>query len=377
MYEAFFGLQTKPFELVPNPRFLFQSQSHHKALNYLRYGIQERAGFILLTGEVGSGKTTIIRDLVSRLGTGTRLALIFNTRVSSNQLIAMINEEFGLPIEGKDKVGLLRDLNNFLIAEHARGGQPMIIIDEAQNLSGEALEEVRLLSNLEAETFKLLQIILVGQPELKGIIDQPSLRQLRQRISINCHIEPLSRDEAEEYVYHRLELAGNRDAVHFYPGTFELLFNFSKGIPRLINIFCDFLLLAAFVEETKDLTLELVEEVLGDVAWENPAATPNAVPIVADHSLLEDLAARFSRLEAGLARLEAASGDRQRLAERIGSYEAVLNTLLEKQTADAAQFDRNFKGLLARLPQPSAPPPRVVTLVEPEPRKGFLARLFS
>lgn len=377
MYEAFFGLQTKPFELVPNPRFLFQSRSHSKALSYLRYGIQERAGFILLTGEVGSGKTTIIRDLVSRLGAGTRLAMVFNTRVSSDQLIAMINEEFGLPVQGKDKVALLRDLNDFLIAEHARGGLPIVIIDEAQNLSAEALEEVRLLSNLEAASFKLLQIILVGQPELKGIIGQASLRQLRQRISINCHIEPLSRDEAQEYVYHRLELAGNRDAVKFYPGTFESLYNFSKGIPRLINVFCDFVLLAAFVEETHDLTLELVEEVIGDVAWESTPVSPEAVQTAADLSLLGELAGRLCRLEAGLARLEAANGDRQRLAERIASFEAVLNSLLEKQTADAAQLDRTLKGLTARIVQSQTIPPRVVPAPVPDPPKGLFTRLFG
>ncbi len=376
MYEAFFGLHAKPFELVPNPRFLFQSQSHRKALSYLRYGIQERAGFILLTGEVGSGKTTIIRDLIGRLNPGTRLALVFNTRVSSDQLIAMINEEFGLYIEGKDKVALLRDLNDFLIAEHARGGQPMVIIDEAQNLSGEALEEVRLLSNLEADSFKLLQIVLVGQPELKGIIAQDSLRQLRQRINISCHIEPLSPEEAQEYVYHRLEMAGNRQAVNFFPGTFDILYQYSNGIPRLINVFCDFILLAAFVEETRDLTLELVEEVIGDVAWEcAPEAAQRAVA-APDLPLLEDLVARLARLEAGLARIEAGQGDRLRLAERLAGFESALKALMEQQSADAVQLDRGMKQLASRLavplPVPQTPPAHTL-----ESRKGLLARLFS
>lgn len=376
MYESFFGLETKPFELVPNPRFLFLSQSHRKALSYLRYGLQERAGFILLTGEVGSGKTTIIRDLIGSLGGEARLALVFNTRVSPEQLIAIINEEFGLPVDGKDKVALLRDLNDFLIAEHARGGQPMVIIDEAQNLSAEALEEVRLLSNLEADSFKLLQIILVGQPELKGIIAQESLRQLRQRISINCHIEPLSRDEAQDYVYHRLETAGNREAVNFYPGTFDSLYNYSQGIPRLINVFCDFLLLAAFVEETRDLTLELVEEVIGDVAWETAPAQPTTpLPLATDQNLLEELMARLARMEAGLTRLEAATGDRQRLAERIASFEAGLKSLAEQQAADAAQLDRTLKGVTSRLAQLQSVAERAE--LEPDARKGLLARLLG
>lgn len=376
MYEAFFGLHTKPFELVPNPRFLFQSQSHSKALSYLRYGIQERAGFILLTGEVGSGKTTIIRDLISRLGSGTRLALVFNTRVSSDQLIAMINEEFGLYVEGKDKVALLRDLNDFLIAEHARGGQPMVIIDEAQNLSGEALEEVRLLSNLEADNYKLLQIVLVGQPELKGIIAQDSLRQLRQRINISCHIEPLSPEEAQAYVYHRLEMAGNRQAVIFFPGTFDTLYRYSQGIPRLINVFCDFILLAAFVEETRDLTRELVEEVIGDVAWECAPASARRIENGAEQSLLEDLTARLARLEAGLARIEAAQGDRLRLAERLAGFEAALKALMEQQAAGSAQLERGLKHLSSRLAAPLAASSPGATN-ELETRKGLLARLFS
>ena len=210
MYTSFFNLAEKPFELLPNPKFLFLSKGHKKALSYLEYGIQERAGFTLLTGEVGSGKTTLLRNVIKNLGSKSTLAMVFNTQVKTEQLLALINEDFGLAVEGKDKVALLRNLNDFLVEENSKGQQPIVIIDEAQNLSPEALEEIRLLSNLEFDSFKLLQIILVGQPELRQVLSQPSLRQLRQRISISCHLGPLSLQETKDYISHRLEIAGNR-----------------------------------------------------------------------------------------------------------------------------------------------------------------------
>lgn len=271
MYDKFFDFKTKPFELVPNPDFLFLSKSHKKAIAYLDYGIKERIGFILLSGEVGSGKTTIIRNIIKNLNGNIHLSKVFNTKVSSQQLIAMINEDFGLEVAHKDKVTLLRDLNDFLIDKYAHQQHTMLIIDEAQNLSPELLEEVRMLSNLETDKTKLLQIILVGQPELREALSQPELRQLRQRISISCHITPLSREETEEYIYHRLSVAGNKDAVTFVEGTVDLIHNFSKGVPRLINIACDFLLLACFVEETQEISLEMAHEVINELEIENMA----------------------------------------------------------------------------------------------------------
>ena len=265
MYEQFFQLTMKPFELVPNPKMLFLSRTHKKALNYLEYGFRERAGFILLTGEVGSGKTTIIRNLIRTKDDQNPRAMIFNTMVTAEQLLAMINEEFGLDVAGRDKVGLLGQLNDFLVKEYALKHMPLVIIDEAQNLSAQALEEVRLLSNLETDNSKLLQIVLVGQPELKELIAQPDLRQLRQRIGISCHLGALSREETEEYILHRLEQAGNREAAIFPAGSFDLIHRHSSGIPRLINIFCDFILMTAFMEETRELTESLVEEVILDL----------------------------------------------------------------------------------------------------------------
>ncbi|MFZ3207834.1 MAG: XrtA/PEP-CTERM system-associated ATPase [Geobacteraceae bacterium] len=269
MYESFFELRIKPFELLPDPKFIYLSKSHKKALTYLDYGIRERAGFILLTGEVGSGKTTLIRNLLDKHYEQIVLSKIFNTRATSEQLLAMINDDFGLSTHGKDKVSLIRDLNNFLVDQYALGNHPILIIDEAQNLAPDLLEEVRMLSNLETSDSKLLQIVLVGQPELRTILSTPELRQLRQRIGISCHLQALSREETEHYIMHRMEVAGNPSAVDFPVGSLDIVYSYSKGIPRLINTICDFLMLSAFAEETKNISIEMVREVVGDLDFDN------------------------------------------------------------------------------------------------------------
>ena len=276
MYKSFFNLRIKPFDLLPDPRFIYLSKSHKKALTYLDYGIMERSGFVLLTGEVGSGKTTLIRDLLEKRYEHVIVSKIFNTRVTSEQLLAMVNEDFGLAVQGKDKVTLIRDLNEFLIDQYAAGTQPVLIIDEAQNLSAELLEEVRMLSNLEATDSKLLQIILVGQPELRTTLAASELRQLRQRININCHLQALTRAEIELYIIHRLEVAGNSEAVQFSSDSFDAIFRYSRGIPRLINIICDFLMLSAFADETTLISIEMIREVIGDLDFENYYWTAHA-----------------------------------------------------------------------------------------------------
>ena len=268
MYEEFFNFRAKPFDLLPNPDMLFMSSSHGKALSYLRYGIEERVGFILLSGEVGAGKTTLIRELIKRHLDNVTLAKIFNTKADSHQLLTMINDDFGLETEGRSKAALLRDLNEFLIDQYAAGKRAVLIIDEAQNLSTDLLEEIRMLSNLETDGGKLLQIVLVGQPELRDTLNSPELLQLRQRIQIGCHLKPLDREEVTEYIYYRMESAGNRNAVTFAPEALDLIHDLSRGVPRLINILCDYLLLDAFASEKKDIAGEDVSAIADELDFE-------------------------------------------------------------------------------------------------------------
>ncbi|UCD34587.1 MAG: AAA family ATPase [Nitrospiraceae bacterium] len=306
MYEKHFSFTCKPFELLPNPEFLYQSSTHKKAITYLDYGIQEKIGFILLTGEIGSGKTTIIRNLIKNLSSAIKLSRINNTKVSSEQLISMINEDFGLVVVGKSKTALLSELNDFLIEQYARKRQAILLIDEAQNLSLELLEEIRLLSNLETDRAKLLQIILVGQPELNRSLMLPEMMQLRQRINISYHINPLTIDETVKYIRHRLAVAGNQKAIRFQGEMAELIYKFSRGIPRLINILCDLALLSSFVEGRSEVTAETVRDVIRDLesrdGWN--AAVEQGVPDPGPtqghgrgEQLAGDMALRIIRLE--------------------------------------------------------------------------------
>jgi len=341
MYTAFFNLTEKPFELLPNPKFLFLSKGHKKALSYLQYGIQERAGFTLLTGEVGSGKTTLLRNIIKDLGPKTTMAMVFNTQVETAQLLAMINEDFGLEVEGKDKVALLRDLNDFLVEENSKGQRPIVIIDEAQNLSQESLEEIRLLSNLEFDSFKLLQIILVGQPELRQIIAQPSLRQLRQRISISCHLGPLSREETKDYIFHRLEIAGNREALIFNSNVVDLIYEFSSGGPRLINVICDFLMLSSFVEEEHEISEDLVYE-----AVEELSIIPLHIKKTEEENPLPLETHKFKSIENRLAEIESrfsALIDRDAALEKLANQGNILEYLIIQHQKQYDLFDSNLK----------------------------------
>jgi len=347
MYTVFFNLTEKPFELLPNPKFLFLSKGHKKALSYLQYGIQERAGFTLLTGEVGSGKTTLLRNIIKDLGSKTTMAMVFNTQVETVQLLALINEDFDLDVEGKDKVALLRDLNDFLVEENSNGRRPIVVIDEAQNLSPEALEEIRLLSNLEFDSFKLLQIILVGQPELRQIIAQPSLRQLRQRISISCHLGPLSREETKDYIYHRLEIAGNREALILSSNVINLIYEFSSGGPRLINVICDFLMLTSFVEEEREISEDLVYEAVEElsIVSSQPKETLTETLTVKDGALPQETS-RIKSIEKRLTEIEShfsALIDRDAALEKLANQGNILEYLIIQHQKQYDLFDSNLK----------------------------------
>lgn len=273
MYNHYYGFSEKPFSLTPDPHFLFLSSVHKRALAYLLYGLEDKKGFITITGEIGAGKTTIIQALVNRLDSATNvLAKIVNPKVSAYQLLRMIIRDFGIDCHNDSKDELLDTLNKFLLTQYGSGRSAVLIIDEAQNLEPSSLEEIRLLSNLETEKDKLIQIILVGQPELRGLLALPELRQLRQRITIGYHILPLSKPEVTDYIRHRLSVAGLKGRDLFTGAATEEIFNVSRGIPRLVNIICDATLVTGYVEGIKEIDQTLVQEVIQELDIEQQTA---------------------------------------------------------------------------------------------------------
>jgi general secretion pathway protein A len=267
MYTGFFGLAEKPFAITPDPRYLYLSERHAEALAHLLYGINESGGFIQLTGEVGTGKTTVVRTLLSRVPHHADVAVILNPRVTPVEFLLTICEELGLGIADADRDSvkqMVDALNRRLLAAHAEGRRIIVLVDEAQNLSIDVLEQVRLLTNLETPTQKLLQIILIGQPELRELLDRTDLRQLAQRITGRYHLKPLSREETKGYVRHRLRVAGATEEI-FTPGALTELHRLSLGIPRVINVACDRALLGAYTRETKKITASLVRRAAGEV----------------------------------------------------------------------------------------------------------------
>lgn len=267
MYAAYFGLKENPFSLSPEPRYLFLSEQHRDALNCLIYGIKEKKGFVLLSGDIGMGKTTICRSLLAALDDSVETALIFNTAVSDIDLLETILEEYGVNIEGesrskKNYIGLL---NGFLLENFSAGKTAVLLIDEAQNLSHAALEQIRMLSNLETETEKLIQIILIGQPEINNHLTLPALRQLNERITVRYALKPLSPPEVRAYIHHRLRVAHGPGDIHFTGAAYRLIYNFSEGIPRRINTLCDRALLIAYTKNITKIDRRIVRLAVHDV----------------------------------------------------------------------------------------------------------------
>lgn len=275
MYKHFFGFKERPFKLVPNPEYLFLSRSHREAMAHLVYAVGQGEGFVAITGEVGTGKTTLCRAFLDNLDEDTEAAYIFNPIPDAVQLIKAINEEFEIDSEPDNVMGLIRVLNRFLMKKKTDGKDVILLIDEAQNLTLETLEQVRLLSNLETTKSKLIQIILVGQPELRKILDSHELRQLKQRITLSFKLASLTLDETSAYVKHRLELAAGGRKIDFKPDAIHIVYGYSKGIPRLINIACDRTLLTAYSLDQKTMSGRIarlaIRELKGRSGFGGPA----------------------------------------------------------------------------------------------------------
>jgi len=276
MYKAFFGLISNPFNLSPDPAFLYRSPQHEEALANLIYGVQSRKGFIVLTGEVGTGKTTMLECLRDHLyAHHTPFAFVFNSRLTPEQFFEMVAYDFDLPCSRTSKTEVLFALNEMLIERANQNRTTALIVDEAQNLSWDVLEEIRLLGNLENRRGKLLQIILSGQPELDQKLEQTEYRQLRQRIALRCKLRPFTAAETAQYIGTRLARAGLREQRIFSPEILQEIHRRTQGIPRLINSLCDNLLLTAFALESRTTTLAMIDEVSADLQlqWSMPAAS--------------------------------------------------------------------------------------------------------
>lgn len=274
MYRNFYGLLRSPFEMTPDPSFLYLGETHREGLATLVYGVRARKGFVVLTGEVGTGKTTLLHSLLSQLDPNMPSAFIFNPRLDPLDFLHMLFDEFGIEARCRTKGEYLLALNHFLIECLKEDRSALLIIDEAQNLSPEMLEEVRLLSNLETPTSKLLQIMLVGQPELDDMLDRPDLRQLRQRIALRHHLRPFNAEELDHYVDERLRLAGYTGKGIFKNSARKRLLALTGGVPRLVNVMCDSAMLTGYSRGVQTVGGDIIDEVAEDLHISDPADEP-------------------------------------------------------------------------------------------------------
>ena len=276
MYKQFFGLNKNPFEISPDPFFYHATPRHNEALASLHYGVGRRKGFIVITGEVGTGKTLLVRCLLAELRKNNiAFGYVFNPLLSTNEFFQYIMADLGLQYSGRSKTEMLLDLNRFLIQRHARGLITALVVDEAQALRPELLEEIRLLTNLETSQQKLLQIVLMGQPELEYVLDSPGLRQLKQRVSLRCQLLPLDEEQTRAYVLSRLERAGaGQEPPVFEPEALARVFEYSRGIPRIINNLCENAMVNAFAREQRTLTADMITEVAVDFRLTGSISTP-------------------------------------------------------------------------------------------------------
>lgn len=264
MYEAYYGFHEKPFSINPDPAFLYLSPKHQAALDLLEYGLMNQAGFNVVTGEIGSGKTTLIRYILEQVGPDVNVGLISNTHQSFGELLQWVLFAFNLPGRGKGKVEMFQDFLDFLIAQYALNKRTVLIVDEAQNMSVEALEELRMLSNINADKDQVLQIILVGQPQLRETLRRPDLEQFAQRIAVDCHLEALSAEETRTYIRHRIAVAGGKDPDLFDNSACDAIYRHTGGVPRVVNLLCDAALVYGFAEQIRKIDVGIVNDAAAD-----------------------------------------------------------------------------------------------------------------
>jgi len=299
MYNKFFGLQESPFRLNPDPRYLFLTPGIQEALASLAYGIRGRRGIILLTGEVGTGKTLLLNMVLDWLRQrNTATAFIFNTRLTPGELLACLMADLGIPCESHSKSEILMRLNRWLLARYGNGQTPVFIVDEAQGLSDEVLEEIRFLTNLETSTEKLLQVVLSGQPELEERLRQPDLRQLCQRIAVRCKTNSLSLEETQGYIEQRLRIAGASDGRLFSPEAIESIYRYTKGIPRVINVLCEQALINCFADQQKTVKADHVDGVAHEFELDLVTAPPRngSANLTLVRKMLRDLSTLLDRM---------------------------------------------------------------------------------
>ncbi|NMG47391.1 AAA family ATPase [Azoarcus communis] len=344
MYESFFKLRSKPFQLNPDPAFFFGSRGHRRAMAYLEYGLHQSEGFIVITGEIGAGKTTIVRSLLEQLDANKVVAAnLVSTQIDAKDILRMVATAFGLPIKGQDKAGLLLALETYLVEITAAGKRALLVVDEAQNLTPDAVEELRMLSNFQLEDHALLQSFLVGQPEFRDVMQSAEMQQLRQRVIASYHLGPLDSEETQSYIEHRLRHVGWADDPIFEPAAITSIYGYTGGIPRRINTLCDRLLLAAFLGDRHVISEQDVLDVIDELKQEFASPRSKGVGGVAVDAALSACPSTLAldRLRASdeliaQAATLTANADLQRLEARIVGLEqsvaatlSILNQLLQ------------------------------------------------
>lgn len=340
MYEKFFRLRERPFALSPDPEYLYPSRVHREALDYLRYGLESQAGFVVITGAIGSGKTTLLQTLLRDLDSQTTVGRIVNTLLDPRELVETIMIDFGLDPVGKSKPVMLRDLAQFLVEQRLAGRLVLLVIDEAQNLSQLALEEIRMLSNLETEKSKLLQIVLVGQPNLRDNLHAPQLEQLRQRITVSYHLQPLEATETASYINHRLRHAALGPPLEFAREVTDVIHTRSGGVPRIINVICDAALVFGYAEERHEVDLTLIRDVLAELETTGVLPLESAAPALVDAPANPPLAPRVADAAPATAFAGAAAASPSLSELDLRRAESAARAALEqaaRRTADLTQ----------------------------------------